>query len=64
MTARRRAGSWKNQDIRRISARRPIWRGRRAKLVEALLEFTTLAGLLALLFALFVLFDEAQGLSP
>ncbi|ALG70488.1 hypothetical protein VY88_06990 [Azospirillum thiophilum] len=64
MTAKRGAESWKNQGIRRVSARRPIWRGRTAKLVEALLEFTTLAGLLALLFALFVLFDAAQNPSP
>lgn len=64
MTAKRGAESRKNQGSRRISARRPIRRGRMAKLVEALLEFTTLAGLLALLFALFVLFDEAQNLSP
>ncbi|WP_395458618.1 hypothetical protein ACHMW5_33275 [Azospirillum melinis] len=34
------------------------------RLVEALLEFTTIAGLFALLFALFVLFGAAQTLSP
>ncbi|WP_372397648.1 hypothetical protein ABMY26_26955 [Azospirillum sp. HJ39] len=63
MTAKRGAESWKNEAIRHVSARRSIWRGRTAKLVEALLEYTTLAGLLALLFALFVLFDATQDQS-
>ncbi|WP_376992734.1 hypothetical protein [Azospirillum lipoferum] len=40
------------------------WQDRESRLVEALLEFTTIAGLFALLFALFVLFGAAQTLSP
>ncbi|QKS53031.1 hypothetical protein HUE56_22085 [Azospirillum oryzae] len=40
------------------------WRNREGRLVEALLEVTTIAGLFALLFALFVLFGAAQTLTP
>ncbi|CAO3418380.1 hypothetical protein [Azospirillum endophyticum] len=40
------------------------WRDRESRLVEALLEFTTIAGLFALLFALIVLLGAAQTLSP
>ncbi|SMF66265.1 hypothetical protein SAMN02982917_3482 [Azospirillum oryzae] len=40
------------------------WRTREGRLVEALLEITTIAGLFALLFALFVLFGAAQTLTP
>ena len=44
--------------------KRTRWRDREGRLVEALLEFTTIAGLFALLFALFVLFGAAQTLAP
>lgn len=37
---------------------------RKGRLVEALLECTTIAGLFALLFALFVLFGAAHTLAP
>ena len=40
------------------------WRNRESRLVEALLEVTTIAGLFALLFALFVLFGAAQTMTP
>jgi hypothetical protein len=43
---------------------RTRWRDQESRLVEALLEFTTIAGLFALLFALFVLFGAAQTLAP
>lgn len=43
---------------------RSSWRDRENRMVEALLEFTTIAGLFALLFALFVLFGAAQTLTP
>lgn len=39
-------------------------RDRESRLVEALLDVTTIAGLFALLFALFVLFGAAQTLTP
>lgn len=44
--------------------RRPTWQDREGRLVEALLECTTIAGLFALLFALFVLFGAAHTLAP
>lgn len=44
--------------------RRQTWRDREGRLVEALLECTTIAGLFALLFALFVLFGAAHTLAP
>ncbi|MBY6262944.1 hypothetical protein EI613_13645 [Azospirillum sp. 412522] len=44
--------------------RRTRWQDRESRLVEALLEFTTIAGLFALLFALFVLFGAIQTLTP
>jgi len=44
--------------------KRTRWRDHESRLVEALLEFTTIAGLFALLFALFVLFGAAQTLAP
>lgn len=47
-----------------IPRKRTRWRDRESRLVEALLEFTTIAGLFALLFALFVLFGAAQTLTP
>ncbi|WP_042442346.1 hypothetical protein [Azospirillum sp. B510] len=40
------------------------WRNRESQLIEAFLEATTIAGLFALLFALFVLFAAAQTLTP
>lgn len=40
------------------------WQDREVRLVEALLECTTIAGLFALLFALFVLFGAAHTLAP
>lgn len=40
------------------------WQDREGRLVEALLECTTIAGLFALLFALFVLFGAAHTLAP
>ncbi|MBK1837600.1 hypothetical protein JHL17_09255 [Azospirillum sp. YIM B02556] len=40
------------------------WQDHETRLVEAILEFTTIAGLFALLFALIVLFGVAQPLSP
>ncbi|CAO3407770.1 hypothetical protein [Azospirillum largimobile] len=43
---------------------RPPWKDREGRLVEALLECTTIAGLFALLFALFVLFGAAHTLAP
>ncbi|CAO3399572.1 hypothetical protein [Azospirillum palustre] len=46
------------------SGKRARWRDHESRLVEVLLEFTTIAGLFALLFALFVLFGAAQTLSP
>ncbi|PWC83413.1 hypothetical protein TSH100_20575 [Azospirillum sp. TSH100] len=47
-----------------IPGKRTRWRDRESRLVEALLEVTTIAGLFALLFALFVLFGAAQTLAP
>ncbi|KAA0580533.1 hypothetical protein FZ983_13250 [Azospirillum sp. B21] len=46
------------------SFRLPTWQDREGRLVEALLECTTIAGLFALLFALFVLFGAAHTLAP
>ena len=42
----------------------PARQDREGRLVEALLECTTIAGLFALLFALFVLFGAAHTLAP
>ncbi|HYF87265.1 hypothetical protein [Azospirillum sp.] len=42
----------------------PPRQDREGRLVEALLECTTIAGLFALLFALFVLFGAAHTLAP
>ena len=42
----------------------PTRQDREGRLVEALLECTTIAGLFALLFALFVLFGAAHTLAP
>jgi hypothetical protein len=44
--------------------RPPTWQDREGRLVEALLECTTIAGLFALLFALFVLFGAVHTLAP
>lgn len=46
------------------SGKRTRWQDHESRLVEALLEFTTIAGLFALLFALFVLFSAIQTLAP
>ncbi len=46
------------------SFRPPTWQDREGRLVEALLECTTIAGLFALLFALFVLFGATHTLAP
>lgn len=78
MMVKRRANSWTGthatdhlRDKRsariasdRASGKRTRWRDHESRLVEALLEFTTIAGLFALLFALFVLFGAAQTLAP
>lgn len=78
MMAKRRADGWTGTHAAdRLQYKRPAriasapgsgkrarWRDHENRLVEALLEFTTIAGLFALLFALFVLFGAAQTLSP
>lgn len=46
------------------TCRPPTWQDREGRLVEALLECTTIAGLFALLFGLFVLFGAAHSLAP
>ncbi len=47
-----------------IPGKRTRWRDQENRLVEVLLEVTTIAGLFALLFALFVLFGAVQTLTP
>ncbi|ANC92334.1 hypothetical protein A6A40_10705 [Azospirillum humicireducens] len=46
------------------ACRPAAWQDREGRLVEALLECTTIAGLFALLFGLFVLFGAAHTLAP
>jgi len=48
----------------RASDKRTRWRDHESRLVEVMLEVTTIAGLFALLFALFVLIGAAQTLAP
>ncbi|PWC33658.1 hypothetical protein [Azospirillum sp. TSO35-2] len=60
MMAEHEVKSWTDHE----PARRQRRQERVCRLTEALLEFTTIAGLFALLFALFVLFGAAQNLSP
>lgn len=45
------------------ACKRSTWQDREGRLVEALLECTTIGGLFALLFALFVLFGAAHTLA-
>ncbi|WP_042702038.1 hypothetical protein [Azospirillum sp. B506] len=74
MAAKRKARSWTGIRMAGHSSpsRPPDTSGDRpakpqdrgARLVEALLEYTTIAGLFALLFALFVLFGAVHSLTP